>query len=167
MAVKQTIAVVGDKNKYCKKILQYLVCEGYPILYILCEEDEMVTSIQQIKSNYQNADIEILKCPKEACWEADIVMILNQNQIDSKGFIHKILDFTTQKILVAIVNDNDVWQKEEDFRLKLQSHLPYTHIVSVFLEGNENEKIKIQGEDKESLGMIADVFKNLENKIPV
>lgn len=167
MAVKQTIAIVGNKNKYCMEMMQYLVNEGYPLLYILCEEDESATFIQQIMLDHQNADIEILKCPKEACWEADIVMVFNQNQIGSTNFIHQILDFTTQKILAAIVTDSDIWQKEEGFRTELQNHLPHTHIVSVYVEGNENGEIQIQGQDEEALGVIAEIFKNLENKIQI
>jgi len=126
--VKKTIAIIGAEAETGAAIADKLSEDSYHLLLVSDEIDEKSQTVQNIKQNYLNAEVEIIDCAREGCWEADIIVLaIPYHEI--KEVVEKINEVVTQKIVVIISDE-----KEGSFSFKktreLQRLLPYSAIVT-------------------------------------
>jgi predicted dinucleotide-binding enzyme len=126
--VKKTIAIIGAEAETGAAIADKLSENSYHLLLVSDEIDDKSQTVQNIKQNYLNAEVEIVDCAREGCWEADII-VLAIPYYEIKEVVEKINEVVTQKIVVIISDE-----KESSFSLKktqeLQRLLPYSTIVT-------------------------------------
>src|SRR5690606_20786726 len=130
MAVKKAIALIGEIQGK-EKILMQLV-KNYRLLWVTKEDDSYSDLSQSILNEFPGAEVEIIACAKEGCWEADIIF-LEVHGIE-KELIERIREVATQKIVVVLGKDDDHAPALVNKLLLVQEGLPYSKIVEVYLE---------------------------------
>ena len=76
---------------------------------LLLVQMRLITNLKSYKTSNRNnlhAEVEIVDCAKEGCWEADII-ILAIPYHKLKKVIEKINEVVTQKIVLIISNENE------------------------------------------------------------
>lgn len=142
----KSIAVFGVSRIYGSAIAKKLAEHSFRIL--LLTEDQEECSF--LLSDYPDADIQILSCPAQSGWEADII-VLDVSEEDQQELIESIRSFVTQKI---VLNISDL---RESALLTAQTNvealLPYSRIINLsFLENKEGDLMfSIAGKDREAL----------------
>jgi predicted dinucleotide-binding enzyme len=156
MAVKKTIAIAGATGGKGIAIAYQLAETDSRLLLISRDEMRLTEILMDIKIKFPNAEAEIIGCEKEACWEADII-ILVVSYYSQKEIIEKIKEVATQKIVVSIPDDYTSFTL--DSTAKLQTLLPYSRVVNFF---NDTERIKnfIAGNDGEALQTFSDMVRS-------
>ena len=122
--MKKTIAIIGAGVEIGAAIADKLSEGNYRLLLVSNEINHKSQIVQNIKQNNLNAEVEIVDCAKEGCWEADIIVLAIPYH-ELKEVIEKINEVVTQKIVLIISNEN-----ERLFSLiKPRSYSSYCHIL--------------------------------------
>lgn len=172
MVTKETIAIVGLPNKTCKKLVAKLVQENCRLLLIAGEKSAYLELFDQDFLNLHQADIEILDCAKDGCWEADIIVLKGEEK--DKKLLERIKEVSTQKIVigVSVIDDSSKTPLYEANNLQL--HFPYSKVVhvlntgsaEVYIAGDYSEANQIVSEKVAKIGYIpriANRFSSLLN----
>jgi len=158
MAVKKTIAIVGATEKEGIRIANQFACMPYRFLFISNKIIELEEITNNILEKNPHAEIEIIECVKDGCWEADIIILAVPAEQNQKvaGLIKEV---ATQKIVVEISD------KEKDVN-ELRTILPYSKLVRV--SGNfQLKEMVIDGEDNTVNEEIKKIFKQAGYKIDI
>lgn len=159
MATKETIALVGNANEICAELVHKLAGECYRLLLITEDDHQLRGVVDQVQEQWSDAEIEIIHCVKEGCWEADIIVLLGE--VDYEGiFINRIREVSTQKIVVGISVKNFNAKASSVETGDLKSLLPHSKIVQL-IYNSELTTAFIGGEDAEALNTIAALVKKL------
>lgn len=156
MKVKATIAFIGAVDKQGEKIINRLVQKGHPLVLINKPGRAAGLLSTSILKQVPDADIEVIDCEREACWEADVILLPDSTDLH-KALLEKIRTVATQKILIRLTNKKKGEKILENEIKFLKQQLPNTKIVSVFYEENGLD-IVVSGEDKRSLEGITEIF---------
>lgn len=163
---KQTVAVVGADTKIGSTMAQR-ICTGNYRLLLISEDTEQVQPLATAMTKENSAaDVEIMDCQYDACWEADIIMMTvprsaYQQVADIIG------EVATQKVVVGITEESsDVSDAMESRSIrKLKKLFPNSKVVGLasteFAETFKNdsrENIKIIGENEKAREMVADLL---------
>jgi len=133
MAVKKTIAIVGATEKAGRAIVNQFASMPYRLLLISHKENELEKLAETITKQYPGAEIESVRCVKDGCWEADIIIIAVE-AAEEKRVAELMKEVATQKaVIVVSENENDC--KE------LEKILPYSKIVKAFINLETKEMV--------------------------
>lgn len=145
--MKKTIAVIGSETETGAAIADKLSDNSYRLLLVQNEIDHKSQIAKNIQQKNLRAEIEIVDCAKEGCWEADIIILAIPFR-ELKEIAEKINEVVTQKTVVIISDE-----KESPFSFnkaqKLQQLLPYSKIVAALYNPCSPESFIIN--DKEYL----------------
>jgi len=139
MAQRKTIAIVGATEKRGSSIAKNLSKGNYHLLLI----SENTEQLQALKNELvgSRAEIEAMSCAKDACWEADIIIVATPYD-QEKEVAEKIKEVATGKIVISVSNQLDR-SYEKLFPLatdsaaeELQRLLPYSKVVKTFSTAN-------------------------------
>jgi hypothetical protein len=101
-------------------------------------------------SDYPDADIQVLNCPAQTGWEADIIVmnVFAENQLK---LVNSIREFVTKKIVLNISELGSEGSLNNE--TELESLLPYSSLINLsFIESNEGQLLySISGRDREAL----------------
>ena len=112
---------MGATEKAGRAIVNQLASMPYRLLLISHKENELKKLAETITKQYPGAEIESVRCVKDGCWEADIIIIAVEAE-EEKRVAELMKEVTTQKaVIVVSENENDC--KE------LEKILPYSKIV--------------------------------------
>lgn len=130
MAVKKTIAIVGATSKAGSALAKKLAFEPFRILIISQDQHRLSELEDAIKTTSPQAEVEKIDCIKEACWEADII-ILAVDPVTQRDASEKIKQVATQKIVMHFIDEDisDILQIQSAEELK--AALPYSKIFTV------------------------------------
>lgn len=132
MTLKKTIAIVGATEKRGMFIAKNLARGNYRLL-LVSEEGEKLAALRD-ELNLSTAEIETINCAKEACWEADIIIVATPYGMGKK-VAEKIKEVATGKIVVSISNppdssyENLFPEPNTSAAEELQHLLPYSKVV--------------------------------------
>jgi predicted dinucleotide-binding enzyme len=135
MAQRKTIAIVGATEGRGPVIAKNLAKGNYRLL-LMSEEAERLSSLQKELVGF-HAEIEPINCAKEACWEADIIIVATPYE-NEKGIAEKIKEVATGKIVISVSNPLDqAYEKlfpspTNSAAEELQRLLPYSKVVKTF-----------------------------------
>jgi 8-hydroxy-5-deazaflavin:NADPH oxidoreductase len=174
--MKKTIAVIGAAGNMGSGITRNLAKAGYRTLVAGNDQSKLQDLIASIKTDAPNADIEILDCSKEACWEADIIIPAVSYQAQ-KEIAAKIRDVVTGKIVISIANplnesyDGPVTDSLTSAAEELAKLLPYSKVVKAFntvfashfntpqIDGKIAD-VFIAGDDDEAVATVSEIVKD-------
>jgi predicted dinucleotide-binding enzyme len=115
------------------------------------------TVYSQILLEYPNAKAEIMICPTNASWEADVIILSNAGTTDV-NLIEKIRNVATGKIVLFLENKKNM-NTSGNTDEKLQHLFPFSKVVQSFESAdNSNDSVLLKGKDEEALKTILTLF---------
>ena len=159
MSNRRTFAVLGVSE--IKSIfLAKQISKTNPVL--LFDNDAVVlnTVYSQILSEHPNANAEMMICPTNASWEADVIILSNAAASDS-SLIEKIRNVATGKIVLFLENKKNTNISGNSVE-KWQHLFPYSKVVQSFESAdNSNDSFFLNGNDKEAVKTILTLFTSI------
>lgn len=137
MLTKQNIAIIGATGNMGSAIAKSLSKGNYRLLLKGNDQDKLGNVVEDIKKHNGNADVEAMACPKDASWEADIIILAVPYQAE-KQVAEKIIEFANQKIVISISNplnetyDGLLTEPTTSAAEELQKLLPHSKVVKAF-----------------------------------
>ena len=136
MKVKETIAFIGETDEVCSQLIQKLAAENYPLVLVTREGNYFGDLTRQILGRIPDADIEMIDCVREGCWEADVIVLRNRASLDTE-LSEKIREVASRKILVCLLDAGDPISFPA---LKnMQQLLPNTEVIQVIADPASRE----------------------------
>lgn len=135
MAQKKTIAIVGATEMRGSSIARNLSKGNYHLL-LMSEDAERLQALKIELSN-SVAEIDAIGCAKDACWEADIIIVATPYE-QEKDVAEKIKEVANGKIVISVSNPLDrSYEKlfpspNNSAAEELQRMLPYSKVVKTF-----------------------------------
>jgi predicted dinucleotide-binding enzyme len=163
MSNKKTVALLGvsETNSI---FLAKQIAKTNPVL--LFDHDVVVLNAvySQILLEYPNAKAEIMICPTNASWEADVIILSNAAATDG-NLIEKIRNVATGKIVLFLENKKNT---DENSYEKLQDLFPFSKVVQSFESAdNSNDSLFLNGNDNEAVKTILTLFTSIGLKANV
>jgi 8-hydroxy-5-deazaflavin:NADPH oxidoreductase len=137
MQTKQTIAIIGATGNMGSAISKSLAKGNYRLLLKSNKPDALNALVNEIKTANPGADVEPMACPKDASWEADIIITAVPYQAE-KEVVQKIKEVANQKIVISISNPLNeqfnglVTSHDTSAAEELQKLLPHSKVVKAF-----------------------------------
>ena len=110
---------------------------NYRLLLMSEEQDKLQQLAAEIREANREADLEVVDCPAEAGWEADIIIPAVPFDAE-KEVAEKIREVANQKIVISIANplnasfDGLVTAPDSSAAEELQKRLPNSRVVKAF-----------------------------------
>jgi predicted dinucleotide-binding enzyme len=151
MAMRKTIAIIGvdDQGKIGCSIARALAKSRYRLLLMAEEYDTALSLKKELQSTRSDAELVAMDCAKEACWEADIIILTTSHEAQ-REVAEKISKVSIGKIVIsASATDTSGYREifvapDRSAAEDLQKLLPYSKIVKAF-----NLRQPVQGTDDE------------------
>jgi NADPH-dependent F420 reductase len=137
MNTKQTIAIIGATGKMGSAIAASLAKGNYRLLLKGNDAARLDGLVKQVTGANSNADVEAMACPKDASWEADIIILAIPYKAE-KEVAEKIKEVANQKVVISISNplneafDGLVTDPSTSAAEELQKLLPHSKVVKAF-----------------------------------
>ena len=156
-------------------IAKSLAKGNYRLLLKSNKQEQLNQLLNQIRTATPSADVEGMGCPKEASWEADIIIPAVPYNAQ-KDVAEKIGEFANQKIVVSIANPlNETYtglktSGDTSAAEELQQLLPYSKVIKAFnttfaadfsspiINGQQVDAF-IAGNNEDALATVADIVK--------
>ncbi|MEO9021592.1 MAG: NAD(P)-binding domain-containing protein [Ginsengibacter sp.] len=158
MAIKKTIAIIGATEKTGREIANRFAFTDYRLLLVSNDIPQLTPLLESIKSKKPKAEIDILECVKDGCWEADVIILAIPSEVES-SVAEMMKEVATQKIVVSFSNRKEA-EKE------LQQVLPYSKVVKAS-DVLESKEILISGDDTAACNEIWKIFTEAEYRAKV
>jgi predicted dinucleotide-binding enzyme len=176
MAVtKQTIAIIGAAGNMGSAIAKSIAGGNYRLLLFDRNSEKLNWLMDDIQTNYPDAELRSMDCAYDCSWEADIIILAVPHRAE-KEIADKIREVATQKIVVSIANpvDQDLSklnaEQPPSAAEELQHWLPNSKVVkafnTTFADDFENPVIAgkrldafIAGDDEEVLITVSELVK--------
>ena len=140
MAIQKTIAIIGATGSMGSAISIALAKNNNNELLLMARDQQKVIKLADfIKQEYPSTSHFTIQCSKDACWEADIIVLAIPAAVESE-VANSIKEVVTQKIVISVSPETSLSQ--------LQQVIPYSKIVKAFYANTPNElKSAIPGKE--------------------
>jgi 8-hydroxy-5-deazaflavin:NADPH oxidoreductase len=173
MKTKQTIAIIGATGNMGSAIAKSLSKGNYRLLLYANDQDKVYALAEKIRSENVSADVELLTCPVQASWEADIIIAAVPYNAE-KEVAEKIREMANQKIVISIANPLNssfnglVTAPDTSAAEELQKLLPNSKVIKAFnttfaadfsspvIDGKTADAF-IAGNDEDALQTVSDL----------
>lgn len=135
--VKTTIAIIGATGNMGSALAKSLANGPYRLLLFAHDKAKLENLKEEIRSATPSAEPEVVGCPVDASWEADVIIAAVPYGAE-KDVAEKIRDVATQKIVVSIANPLNesytglVTAPGTSAAEELQKLLPASKVVKAF-----------------------------------
>lgn len=165
MSNRRTFAVLGVSETNSIFLVKQ-IAKTNPVLLFDYDAVVLNTIYSQILSEYPYANAEMMICPTNASWEADVIILSNAGTTDG-NLIEKIRNVATGKIVLFLenkMNTNTGGNSAE----KLQHLFPFSKVVQSFESAdNSNNSLFLNGNDKEALKTILTLLTSIGLKADI
>src|SRR5207249_8774521 len=103
MQTKKTIAIIGATGNMGSALAKSLSKGNYRLLLMAKNVAQLNATSEEIKKANSNADVDVIGCPVEASWEADVIIAAVPYGAE-KEVAEKIKDVATGKVVISISN---------------------------------------------------------------
>ena len=173
MATKKTIAIIGASWDMGSAFAKALANSNYRLLLMSRDKNKVGKLSAYLKGKNPTAEIEVIECEKEACWEADIILLAVPYRVE-KEVAEKIREVTTQKVVIDVSNplnesyDHLITAPGTSAAEELQKALPNSKVVKAFntifatdftqaIKGGKQIKTFIAGDDQEAVQTVSEM----------
>ncbi|RRB02486.1 NAD(P)-binding domain-containing protein [Larkinella rosea] len=152
--MKPTIALLGIGDAEKELASQLATCR-YRLLLFDRETAKAQALVNRILRNTPSADIEVIDCQVNACWEADLIVVGESDQPVSE-LANRIRDVSTGKIVIRM-SDFLNHTRSEDW----QRELPNAKVVNVINSFSDEKPadVFVAGIHPNALNTVFDLFK--------
>ncbi len=123
MATKKTIAIIGATEKSGEAIATSLATGKNRLLLMAGDAERLDALKAKLETASASAEVDTITCSKEACWEADIIIIANPHEAATE-IADKIREVATGKIVITLSSPESSAAEE------LQTLLPYSKVIN-------------------------------------
>lgn len=137
MQTKQTIAIIGATGNMGSALAKSLAKGNFRLLLKSSRQEELKALVEAIKAETPTADIEGMACPREAGWEADVIIPAVPFEAQAE-VAERIREVANQKIVISIANPLNetytgmVTPGDTSAAEELQKLLPHAKVVKAF-----------------------------------
>lgn len=137
MQTKQTIAIIGATGSMGSAIAKSLAKGNFRLLLKGSRIEALEALVTELRAANADVDAEAMVCPKEAGWEADIIIMAVPFAAE-KEVAASIKEVASQKIVVSIANplnqtfDGLLTSPDTSAAEELQKLLPYSKVIKAF-----------------------------------
>ena len=156
MVLHQSIAIIGATGKMGSALTKAIAGTANDLL-VMGRDSHKLKKLS--KSVVARAELIPIHCAKDACWEADIVILAVPANVETE-VARKIKDVVTQKIVISISPDMGI--------SLLQEELPNSKIIKAFFNNtpaelesaqiNNQTKCNVKGDDKEAVQTVSQLI---------
>ncbi len=153
MSNATTIAIIGVAGKM-KFSIATAFAKKYHVLLFDHHQDNLSAGCQQSMQIAKSGNLEMMHCPTNASWEADVIFLIGYNEPD-QFIAEKIRKVATQKIVVVFEKktDIDVLAVPE---FTWQQLLPHSKLITVLgadfdTNGKLSKELVIESNDESVL----------------
>lgn len=157
-------------------IAKSLAKGNYRLLLKSGRQDELEKLTKEIQSENKEVDLEPMVCPKDASWEADIIIVAVPFGSE-KEVAEKIREVANQKIVISISNPLNetynglVTSPDSSAAEELQKLLPHSKVIKAFnttfaadfskpvIDGMKVDAF-IAGNDEEALSTVSEIVRS-------
>ncbi|MEO8412893.1 MAG: hypothetical protein ABI472_04510 [Ginsengibacter sp.] len=146
MAANKTIAIITAGGGEVVAIANALVQQNYRLLLVLKDSTTSAKILTLVGGGAPHADLEIIECVKDGCWEADMIFIdIPDDAV--KEVVEMIKEVATQKIVFSMSG----YKSKIDGKGSLRNLLPHSKVVrainppgllGTFIEGDDQEAVQ-------------------------
>jgi 8-hydroxy-5-deazaflavin:NADPH oxidoreductase len=159
MTTLKTIAIIGSTGNMGAAVASRLAKGRYRLLLMSDDATKLTTLKRKLENFGALAEIDTISCSKEACWEADIIVIASPYE-DEKKVADKIRDVAVGKIVISITNPisksyHELIHSNTSAAEELQKMLPYSKVVKTLNTKLASEFISIVADGKQPDTFIA------------
>jgi hypothetical protein len=134
MITKPVIAIIGATGKMGSTLAGLFAQANHHLLLVDTEVEKLFAFVNDLKTKFPTANIDMQTCAKEGSWEADIIILTSSEQ-NYCELANKINSVATGKIVISVSNiikatktgTDDISAAEE-----LQKSLPYSKVIKTF-----------------------------------
>ncbi|WP_426095294.1 hypothetical protein [Flavobacterium sp. DSR2-3-3] len=165
MSNRRTFAVLGVSETKSIFLAKQIAKTNSVLLF---DYDAVVLNnvYAQILLEFPKANAEMMICPTNASWEADIIILSNDAATDD-NFTKKIKRVATGKIVLVLVNEKNTIDFESTLD-KLQLLFPFSKVIQSFESMDEVENsVLLKGNDEETLKTIWTLFTSIGLKASI
>lgn len=173
MQTKQSIAILGATGTMGSAIARGLAKGNYRLLLKGSDPRKLRSLVKDIRASKPSAEIVPVECPKDASWEADIIILAVPFEAE-KEITGKIKEFANQKIVISISNPLNktysglVTAPGTSAAEELQKLLPHSKVIKAFnttfaadfanpvIDGKQVDAF-IAGNDEDALNTVAEL----------
>jgi NADPH-dependent F420 reductase len=137
MQTKQTIAIIGATGSMGSALAKSLAKGNYRLLLKSSRQEELKALVEAIEAETPTADIEGITCPREASWEADVIIPAVPFEAQAE-VAERIREVSNQKIVISIANPLNetytgmVTPGDTSAAEELQKTLPHAKVIKAF-----------------------------------
>ncbi|SHF98171.1 hypothetical protein SAMN05443144_11667 [Fodinibius roseus] len=134
---KQTIAIIGAGGNMGSAFAKSIAEGNYRLLLFDRNPEQLGSLHEEILLDHPKADVELMNCPHESSWEADIIILAVPHGAE-KELADKIREVATQKIMISMANPIDedfsqlITDPDTSAAEELQQWLPNSKVVKAF-----------------------------------
>ena len=172
MGVRKSIAIITATDELSASIAKTLIDSNYRLLLVPGDMKKVAKLASSLMRDAYAAEVAVLECEKEACWEADVILMAVPHLLRKK-IAELIQEVTIQKVVISLSNLTGTYEgclTSEDISIEeLQDVLPYAKVVTAtttLLDAESdslcNNKIQsttfIAADDEESLQTAGEII---------
>lgn len=148
MPQRKTVAVIG-LSKANIILLATKIAQYHSVL--LFDTDAVLLNEVYLKmhSENPNSTIEIVNCPIDASWEADIVLF-SDSFFYEEELIQKIKKVTTGKVILILWSQNMDLAVDMD-QAKIRNLFPFSKVFSITLKSDNYDGFFLKDKDNEDI----------------
>ncbi len=132
---RKTVAIIGLSVANIFILATKIAQENAVLLF---DHDASVVNkmFLQLRSENPNATVEVMTCPINASWEADIIVLANY-YLEQANLIHQIKKVATGKSIVILMAEEEK-NKAAEYRDSFQDLFTFSKIICVFVSDKDN-----------------------------
>ncbi|QZK90901.1 hypothetical protein K5V07_10515 [Flavobacterium sp. CHNK8] len=168
MSPRKIVAVLGLSETHSVFVAKQIAKTNTVLLFDY--NAAMLNSVfSEIQTAHPNANVEMMICPTNASWEADVIVLSNDAVIDGNG-INKIKNVATGKLVLFFENafSSDFESHSSE---RIQALFPFSKVVHICeskaipsdsfdISGNNQEAVQTVLKLLTSIGLKASAQKN-------
>jgi hypothetical protein len=133
MTSKPVIAIIGAAEKMGSTLAGIFAQANQRLVLVDTESEDFFSLVNQLRTNFPGALIEMQTCAKEASWEADIIILASADQ-NFKEIAERIKEVAIGKIVISVSNiiSTAHGADEPSAAEELQQLLPYSRVIKTF-----------------------------------
>lgn len=155
MKVKETIAFIGAATETSDDLIRKLASVDYPLVLVAKDDNQYPALSAQILRELPNADVEVVDCAREGCWEADIIVLITTSKTDEE-LLEKIKEVANQKVMAFFSGSEESGAFATGDIETCSRLLPNTAVVKVMAHPASRE-MQIAGAEK-AIAAIVPIF---------
>lgn len=118
----KTITIIGEHENFPQILLEDLIAQDLQLLFISAGQQKDARFIEKFDELETLAELEFISCEKQACWEADVIILYNPSVIQSK-ILERIREVATQKTILIISTQSTT--------INFKALLPHSKVIEI------------------------------------